>query len=119
MASQRTGLTALTLNPLTPIQEFFKTESSSGVVLLVTTVSALLLANSPFSYSYFSFFQTHLTVGVSDFTIDKPLLLWINDGLMAVFFLLIGLEIKRELIFGELSDIRSAITPLIAAVEMP
>jgi len=116
MASQRSGLTALTMNPLTPIQEFFKTESSSGVVLLVTTVAALLLANSPFSYSYFSFFQTHLTVGVSDFTIDKPLLLWINDGLMAVFFLLIGLEIKRELIYGELSDIRSAITPLVAAV---
>lgn len=103
------------LNPLTPIQEFFKTESSSGVVLLATTALALFLANSPFAQSYFDFFATHLSVGVPGLTIDKPLLLWINDGLMAVFFLLIGLEIKRELQYGELSDFRSALMPFVAA----
>ena len=102
-------------NPLTPIQEFFKTESSSGLVLLATTILALILANSPASYSYFAFFQTHLTLGVPGLTIDKPILLWINDGLMAIFFLLIGLEIKRELKYGELSDFRSALVPLVAA----
>lgn len=102
-------------NPLTPIQEFFKTESSSGLVLLATTILALILANSPVSYSYFTFFQTHLTLGVPGLTIDKPILLWINDGLMAIFFLLIGLEIKRELKYGELSDFRSALVPLVAA----
>lgn len=84
--------------------------------MLCTTILALILANSPFAYSYFSFFETHLTVGTSALSIDKPLLLWINDGLMAVFFLLIGLEIKRELKYGELSDFRSALMPLVAAL---
>jgi len=102
-------------NPLTPFQEFFKTESSSGIVLLAVTLLALLLANSPAANNYFSFFEAHLTVGFPGLTIDKPLLLWINDGLMAVFFLLIGLEIKRELRYGELSDLRSALLPLVAA----
>ena len=105
-----------TINPVTPIQEFFKTESSSGIVLLTTSILALLLANSPFAYSYFEFFQMHITVGIPGLTIDKPILLWINDGLMAIFFLLIGLEIKRELKYGELSDFKSALMPLVAAV---
>lgn len=102
-------------NPLTPFQEFFKTEASSGILLLAVTVLALILANSPLASGYFRFFEAHLTLGVPGLTIDKPLLLWINDGLMAVFFLLIGLEIKRELKYGELSDFRSALLPLVAA----
>ncbi len=104
-----------TLNPITPIQEFFKTESSSGIVLLITSVLALVIANSPFSQAYFDFFQTYLTVGIPALTIDKPLILWINDGLMAIFFLLIGLEIKREVKYGELSDLKSALMPIVAA----
>ena len=100
---------------MTPFQEFFKTEASSGILLLAVTVLALILANSPLAYSYFSFFEAHLTLEFPGLTIDKPLLLWINDGLMAVFFLLIGLEIKRELKYGELSDFRSALMPLVAA----
>lgn len=103
------------LNPVTPIQEFFKTESSSGIFLLLTTLLALILANSPFAFSYFQLLETELTVGVPALTIQKPILLWINDGLMAVFFLLIGLEIKRELKYGELSDLKSALMPLVAA----
>lgn len=102
--------------PLTPIQEFFKTESSSGILLLVTTIFALLLANSPFAEGYFQLFQTQFSVNIGAFSIDKPLLLWINDGLMAIFFLLIGLEIKREIKYGELSTFRSALMPLVAAV---
>lgn len=103
------------LNPITPLQEFFKTESSSGIVLMITSLLALVIANSPFSEAYFNLFQTYLTVGISSLTIDKPLILWINDGLMAIFFLLIGLEIKREVKYGELSDFRSALMPIVAA----
>jgi len=104
------------LSPLTPIQEFLKTESSSGIVLLITTILALLIANSPLADGYFTLFQTKINVGISTFSIDKPLLLWINDGLMAIFFLLIGLEIKRELKYGELSTFRSAFVPIVAAI---
>lgn len=102
--------------PINPIQDFFKTESSSGIVLLITTIFALVIANTPFADLYFNLFQTHLTVGISSFSIDKPLILWINDGLMAVFFLLIGLEIKREVKYGELSDLKSAMMPIVAAI---
>lgn len=104
------------VNPITPIQEFIKTESSSGIILLGTTVLALVIANSPWAPAYFNLLETHLTVGVPGLMIDKPLLLWINDGLMAIFFLLIGLEVKREMKYGELSDFKSALMPLIAAL---
>lgn len=103
------------LNPVTPIQEFIKTESSSGIVLLTTTIFALVIANSPWAPAYFILLESHLTVAVPGLTIDKPLLLWINDGLMAIFFLLIGLEVKRELKYGELSDFKSALMPFAAA----
>ena len=103
------------LNPVTPIQEFIKTESSSGIVLLTTTIFALVIANSPWAPAYFNLLESHLTVAVPGLTIDKPLLLWINDGLMAIFFLLIGLEVKRELKYGELSDFKSALMPFAAA----
>lgn len=101
--------------PISPIQEFFKTESSSGIILLITTVLALIVANSPFSDTYFDILGSYLTVGFSAFSISKPLLLWINDGLMAIFFLLIGLEIKRELKYGELSNFKAAVMPFVAA----
>ncbi|MGD8748564.1 MAG: Na+/H+ antiporter NhaA [Balneolaceae bacterium] len=106
----------LSINPLAPFQEFFKSEATSGILLLATAISALILANSPLADTYFGFFQTHLRIGVPALTIDKPLLLWINDGLMAIFFLLIGLEIKRELKYGELSDFKSALVPFVAAI---
>lgn len=103
------------LDPITPIKEFIRTESSSGIILLGTTILALIIANSPWAPGYFSLLESHVTVGIPGLTIDKPLLLWINDGLMAIFFLLIGLEIKREMKYGELSDFRSALIPLVAA----
>lgn len=102
-------------NPLNPIQNFFKTESSSGIILIISTILALVVANSPLAEFYFSFFQQNLIIGGLGLEIDKPLILWINDGLMAIFFLLIGLEIKRELLYGELSDFKAAILPIIAA----
>lgn len=100
---------------LAPIQEFIKTESFSGILLLVSAVLALIMANSPLADWYVQLFQTKLTIGIENGNISKPLILWINDGLMAIFFLLIGLEIKREIKYGELSTVQSALLPIIAA----
>jgi len=102
-------------SPLSPIKEFIKTESFSGILLMVAAVLALIVANSPLANFYFESLQIKLTVGLTDANISKPLILWINDGLMAIFFLLIGLEIKRELKYGELSTFQSALLPVIAA----
>ncbi|MDX1639020.1 MAG: Na+/H+ antiporter NhaA [Balneolaceae bacterium] len=102
--------------PVSPFQDFFKKESASGIVLLVTTIMALVLANSPMAGGYFALFETSFVIGTDTFSIEKPLLLWINDGLMAIFFLLIGLEIKRELKYGELSGFRPALMPFVAAL---
>jgi NhaA family Na+:H+ antiporter len=82
----------------------FRHEAASGVVLMLASALALVLANSPLAGFYDLLLSVHGSVRIGDFGIDKPLLLWTNDGLMAVFFLLVGLEIKRELLEGELSD---------------
>jgi len=99
-----------------PFQEFFKAESFSGILLITFMLVALIWANSPWSASYESLWQTQVNVSFGTFKIDKPLLLWINDGLMAVFFFVVGLEIKRELLVGELSSLRQALFPIAAAI---
>lgn len=96
--------------------DFFRTEASGGMLLLACAVAALIWANSPFGASYFALWDTLVTVGVGGFVLSKPLLLWINDGLMAVFFFLIGLEIKREVLAGELRNPRGAAFALVAAI---
>ncbi len=101
---------------LRPIQEFTDKEASSGIVLLIAAVAALVWANSPFSSIYTSLWQTELTVRLGTFSVTKDLILWINDGLMAIFFLVIGLEIKREVLVGELSSLRRASLPIAAAL---
>ena len=101
---------------LNPIHEFMKLEASSGILLMITAAVALILANSAWSTQYFSLLEIPLTVGAGSFIIQKPLLLWINDGLMAIFFFIVGLEIKREVMVGELSSPRQALLPIIAAV---
>jgi NhaA family Na+:H+ antiporter len=83
---------------------------------MFAAVLALIVANSPLADFYMTSLQTKLTVGLPDANISKPIILWINDGLMAIFFLLIGLEIKRELKYGELSSFQSALLPVIAAM---
>lgn len=98
------------------IQQFLKLEAAGGILLLVAAFSAMTLANSPLDYCYFEFFQTNVAIIIGAFSIDKPLLLWINDGFMAVFFVLVGLEVKRELIEGSLSSYQKAIFPVVAAV---
>jgi NhaA family Na+:H+ antiporter len=95
--------------------EFFKGEERSGVLLMIAAAAAVAWANLA-GDSYAQFWQTPITVGVTPVALSKPLLLWINDGLMAVFFFLVGLEIKREILGGELASVRNAMLPVVAAV---
>ncbi len=101
---------------LDSFQRFIAWESASGVMLLLATITALLWANSPWKAVYFQFWHAPLIVGFDRFTLSMPLHTWINDGLMAVFFLVVGLEIKREFLVGDLADIRHAALPVGAAV---
>ncbi len=98
------------------ITRFLRLESSGGIVLMIATVLALIAANSPFKAIYFLLIDTPVEIRIGALEIAKPLLLWINDGLMAVFFFLVGLELKRELIEGELSDKRNVILPGVGAI---
>jgi Na+:H+ antiporter, NhaA family len=101
---------------MTPFHEFLRRETTGGILLFACTIIALVWANSPYAASYFSTWQTKMTVAAGSLVISKPLLLWINDGLMAVFFFVVGLEIKREMIVGELTSLRKAALPVMAAV---
>ena len=101
--------------PGSAITEFLQKESAGGLLLIGATIAALLLVNSPLSFLYDALLETPVSLQVGALILDKPLLLWINDGLMAVFFFLIGLEIKRELLEGELSDPSRLVVPAIAA----
>ncbi|SHJ60692.1 Na+:H+ antiporter, NhaA family [Arenibacter nanhaiticus] len=101
---------------LTPLQKFIKIESFSGILLFTSAIIAILWANSTFGDSYAALWQHEVGFGVDDFGLRKSLLFWINDGLMAIFFFLIGLEIKRELVVGELNSIRKATFPIFAGI---
>ena len=99
-----------------PFQDFAHKQSSGGILLIIATAVVLVWANSPWAESYAALWHTKLTVGVGDFSASKDLTHWINDGLMAVFFFVVGLEIKREVLVGELSSVRGAALPVAAAV---
>lgn len=99
-----------------PFTTFAQRESSSGIVLMVCAAIALIWANSPYQQSYFELWHLESSVEIGAWRLSHSLAHWINDGLMALFFLLVGLEIKRELLGGELSDLRQARLPLFAAV---
>ncbi len=101
---------------LDPFRRFLKVEASGGILLLAFTVFALIWANSPWGHYYNEFWEQHLTIGIGSFKLSKTLLHWINDGLMAIFFFVVGLEIKRELIAGELSSFKQASLPIAAAI---
>ncbi len=101
---------------LTPLEEFVHRQTTSGVLLMLCAVSALYLANSPWSEAYHHLLEMPFTIGVEGFQLSKSLHHWINDGLMAVFFFVIGLELKREILVGELADPKQAMFPIIAAV---
>ncbi len=101
---------------ISPFRRFVRLEAAGGIVLLATTVIALVWANSPWEYGYHAFWNARVTVGLGRFALTETRHAWLNDGLMSVFFFLVGLEIKRELLVGELSSLRQAAFPFIAAV---
>lgn len=98
------------------IKDFLKLESASGMLLLFFATVAIVLANTPFSDLYFDFLEMPVSIQIGLFSIHKPLIMWVNDGFMAVFFTLVGLEVKRELLVGALSSYQRAIFPAIGAV---
>ena len=99
-----------------PFKWFFKLEAASGLVLLIATIIALILSNTNLNDYYFRILDTHVLIGTENFGLDLSILHWINDALMAVFFFIVTLEIKREFIHGELSKPKQALLPIIGAV---
>jgi Na+:H+ antiporter, NhaA family len=96
--------------------EFLKDEATSGKLILATTLLALIAINSPLKHVYEDLWQSHVSTGVASWHLSLDLRHWINEGLMAIFFLVVGLEIKRELVHGELQNIKNAVLPIAAAV---
>src|SRR2546423_6585689 len=102
--------------PLTIFQRFFRTETVGGLVLLAFGLAALSIANSPLAETYNHVWEIPLTLGIVDHQLSLTLHEWINDGLMAVFFLLVGLEIKREMLAGEVCSVRQNALPIACAI---
>jgi NhaA family Na+:H+ antiporter len=100
----------------TPFKWFFKLEAASGLVLLIAAIIALIISNSSLSELYFHSLEQYLFIGINDFGLKLSVHHWINDALMAIFFFFVTLEIKREFIQGELSNLKKALLPIIAAV---
>lgn len=98
-----------------PIRRFLEVQSASGIALVICTIVAMAVANSPWAAAYHDFWETHLRIGVGRLTLDLSLHHWVNDALMVLFFFVVGLEIKRELVAGELSTAQKAALPVIAA----
>jgi NhaA family Na+:H+ antiporter len=123
MPDPEVSYSRLTSLPERPIQRFQRPliafthiESASGIVLLICTGIALIAANSPYADAYAAFWNQEFSVSVESFELAYPLWYWVNDALMPIFFFLIGLEIKRELVIGELSDRKKVVLPVAAAI---
>lgn len=101
---------------LTPLEEFIHRQTTSGLLLMGTAVLALILANGPLAESYAHLLHTPLSVGAGSWKLEMSLHHWVNDGLMALFFFVIGLELKREILVGELANLRNAVLPIGAAI---
>lgn len=99
-----------------PLIYFFKNESSSGLILLICAIIAVIIANSSLVETYEHILHTYITIGYREISISMSVLHWINDGLMAIFFFVVGMEIKRELVIGELKSIKKALLPICAAI---
>ncbi|NOY64605.1 MAG: Na+/H+ antiporter NhaA, partial [Nitrospirae bacterium] len=106
----------LTPHLIRPFHQFFKKEASSSIILIITTAIALFWANAPFGESYNHFWETPLSIRLGDLGITLSLREWINEGLMSIFFFIVGLEIKREVLVGELSSVKKALLPVGAAI---
>ena len=101
---------------LTPLEEFIHRQTTSGVLLMLCAIAALYIANSEWNVAYHHFLELKFTIGIDGFQLSKSLHHWINDGLMALFFFVIGLELKREILVGELAEVKQAMLPIIAAI---
>ena len=101
---------------LVPVQRFMERQAGGGIVLLIAAIGAFALANSPLSQGFRDIWEAHFVIGLQDFRYDKTFHQWINDALMAVFFFVVGLEIKRSLVLGELASVRRATLPIFAAI---
>ena len=101
---------------LSPLRDFLHTESAGAILLAASALAALVWANSPWSDSYDSLWENRLVLSFAGHSLDLDLRHWVNDGLMAIFFFVVGLEIKRELVAGELRDPRQAALPVMAAL---
>jgi len=104
------------IQPLITLQKFINKEALSGVLLFVATVAAVIVANSSLGQAYYDLWHLPLGINIGDIKVSMTLTYWIDDALMALFFLMVGLEIKREMLIGELSTVKKASFPLIAAV---
>ncbi|MBU4110198.1 Na+/H+ antiporter NhaA, partial [bacterium] len=100
----------------TPFEHFLHAQTTTGIILMAMTIIALILANTPLADAYMHLFHTKIDFSVGSWSISHSIHHWINDGLMAIFFFIVGLEIKREVLVGELSNIKIAILPILAAV---
>ena len=101
---------------LTPLDEFIHRQTTSGVLLMICAVIALYIANSQWNTVYHHLLEMKFTIGIEGFQLSKSVHHWINDGLMAIFFFVIGLELKREIVAGELADIKQAMLPIVSAI---
>ena len=101
---------------LTPLEEFIHRQTTSGILLMLCAVVALYIANSSWNDAYHHLLEMKFTIGVESFQISKSIHHWINDGLMALFFFVVGLELKREILVGELADMQQALFPIVAAI---
>ena len=99
-----------------PFKWFFKLEAASGLILLISAILALIISNSSYSSYYFGYLEKYIFIGLNEIGLELSVLHWINDALMAIFFFFVTLEIKREFLQGELSNIKQALLPIIAAV---
>ena len=100
---------------LTPFEEFINRQTTSGLLLMGMAVLALVLANGPLASAYRQVIQTLVSLDIGDWTLEMTLQHWINDGLMALFFFVVGLELKREMLVGELANPRNAALPTAAS----
>ncbi len=114
---QRTGLPEEPIHRIVaPLQRFLHVEAAGGIALFLATSAALILANSRFSAGFLGFWETHAGLSIGGFQLEHSLQHWINDGLMALFFFVVGLEVKREFVLGQLRDPRQAALPIAAAL---
>ena len=114
--NQDEWITSITDSVVRPFERFFKREATSGIILMLAAAAAMIIANSPLHNAYHHLWETRLGFSIGSFSLEKSLHHWINDGLMSIFFFLVGLEIKREVLVGELASLRQAALPIAAAL---